>query len=109
MGLLSARDAQNVSRSPSSTANDLNVMKNFMQLECLINSFPNKPHVIFINETFLRKNEEGFCNLDGYTFESNCRQVHKCGGVPAYIKNEINFSIRYDLTVMDEKIFESLI
>ena len=47
-------------------------MKNFIQLESLINCLPQKPHVIFINETFLQQNEEGFFNnVEGYNFISN--------------------------------------
>ena len=33
---------------------------------------------------------------------------YDCGGVALYIKDGINFSLRHDLTIMDEKFFESI-
>ena len=70
----------------------LNIMKNFIQLESLINCLPQKPHVIFINETFLQQNEEGFFNnIEGYNFISNSRKEFWCGDI-AYIKSELIFN-----------------
>ena len=87
----------------------LNWVDNFPQLECLIRSLPKNPHVIFINETCLKSDEEGsFSNLDGYTFVTNCRSNFECDEVAAYVRNNLKFSVRNDLTIMDEKIFESL-
>ena len=87
----------------------LNVIKNFVGLVALIESLPKKPHIIAINETWTKENEPGpFNNLDGYKFIPNCRKNYDCGGVAFYIKKEIKFSILDDLTVMNEKIYESL-
>ena len=49
----------------------LNIQKNFAKLEALVQSLPKKPHVIAINETFVKEGEEGFFeNLRGYKFFS---------------------------------------
>ena len=87
----------------------LNVMKNFIALVALIESLPKKPHIIAINETWIKENEEGpFNNLDGYIFVSNSRSKHIHGGVAFYVQDKIKYTIRHDLTIMDEKIYESL-
>ena len=41
----------------------LNIIKNFIGLVALIESLPKKPHVIAINETFTRENEEGHLTI----------------------------------------------
>ena len=87
----------------------LNVIKNFIGLVALIESLPKKPHLIAINETHIKENEGGpFNNIDGYTFISNSRSEYARGGVALYIQDNIKFSIRNDLTIMDEKLYESL-
>ena len=88
----------------------LNVTKNFVGLVALIESLPKKPHIIAINETFIRENEAGpFNDIDGYKLIPNCRKDLEQGGVALYVQKNIkNVTIRDDLTVMDEKIFESL-
>ena len=87
-------------------------MEHFTALDALIHSLPIKPKVIAINETWLTSDDDGpHNNLPGYTFKSNCRKKFTRiagGGVGLYIKNDVKFSLRDDLTVMDEKIFESI-
>ena len=41
-------------------------------------------------------------------FVSNSRKSHRGGGVGVYIKNIHNFSVVEELTIMNEKIFESI-
>ena len=83
--------------------------KNFAKLQLFLKTLSFQPTVIAINETYLRDNESGpHCSLDGYVFVSNCRKNHKGGGVGIYVKDTLNFKLREDLTIMDEKIFESL-
>ena len=87
----------------------LNKYDNFCKIDALVHSMAIKPHVIGITETWLTTNEHGpHNNLSGYSFISNARTKSRGGGVGLYIKNNIKFSIRNDLTVMDEKIFESI-
>jgi len=83
--------------------------KNFAKLQAFIDSLCFSPTVIAINETYLRDNEAGpHCDLKGYVFISNCRKSHKGGGVGLYVKDFIDFKVIDDLTIMDDKIFESL-
>ena len=83
--------------------------KNFAKLQLFLKTLSFQPTVIAINETYLRDNESGpHCSLDGYVFVSNCRKNHKGGGVGIYVKDTLNFKLREELTIMDEKNFESL-
>ena len=49
-----------------------------------------------------------FRNLQHYDYISNFRSNLSGGGVALYIKKTINYTSRYDLSHMDEGIFESL-
>ena len=87
----------------------LNNYEHFIELEALIKSLDIKPHVIGICETWLISNEDAPHNgLTDYTFISNCRKNTTGGGVGLYIRNDIKYSSRSDLTIMDEKVFESI-
>ena len=82
--------------------------KNFAKLQVFIASLCFKPSVVAINETYLRDNEKGpHCNLENYTFKSNCRKSCKGGGVGLYLHDSLQYKVREDLTIMDEKVFES--
>ena len=83
--------------------------KNFAKLQAFLNDLSFKPSVIAINETYLKDNETGpHSNLLDYDFLSNCRKTHRGGGVGLYIQSSLSYKVRDDLTIMDEKIFESL-
>ena len=82
--------------------------KNFAQLQVFVKSLCFKPTIIAINETYLKSNEPGpHSKLDGYSFISNCRKSHKGGGVGLYIHESLQYKVREDLTIMDDKVFES--
>ena len=82
--------------------------KNFAKLQVFIASLCFKPKVIAINETYLRDNEDGpHCALQNYTFKSNCRKTCKGGGVGLFIHDSLKYKVREDLTIMEEKVFES--
>ena len=82
--------------------------KNFAKLQVFIASLCFQPTVIAINETYLKDDEDGpHCNLENYTFKSNCRKSCKGGGVGLYIHDSLQYKIREDLKIMDEKVFES--
>ena len=87
----------------------INNSLNFSKLESLIYSLQIKPCIIPLTETWLKPNQPGMhINLVDYTFVSNSRLQFKGGGVGMYINNILNFIVRDDLNIMDEKIFESL-
>ena len=83
--------------------------KHFAQLQIFIESLCFIPSVIAINETYLTNNDPGpHCNLPNYSFISNCRNTCTGGGVGLYIHNSVQYKVRDDLTIMNEKIFESI-
>ena len=62
-----------------------------------------------INETWEKHDLFGeYRNLSGYTYISNPRLKSKGGGVGLYIKDKLVFSLNSDLTIMNEKYFESI-
>ena len=80
---------------------------NFSKIEGLIASLDHKPDVIGKNETWEQPNSFGrYKCLTGYTFISNGRMLQKGGGVELYVKNNLNFYVCNDLTIMNEKNFE---
>jgi len=84
--------------------------KNFTIFENWINSLNFFPEVIAINETWEKPHNSGqFKNLPIYTYISNCRPMQSGGGVALYIKYSLTFSLRSDLTIMQEGIFDELV
>ena len=82
---------------------------NFTKLESLVSSLSVQPSLIALTETWLRPNQLGsFANLPGYIFISNSRTKYKGGGVAFYLKDNLTYSLRLDLNIMEEKIFESI-
>jgi len=68
-----------------------------------------KPHIISINESWLKCSQKGkFTTLLNYTFISNSRTNNKGGGVGLHIDKSLSFCNRDDLTMMKEKICETL-
>ena len=60
-----------------------------------------------MTEIWLIKQSGPYCSLIGYTFIGNCR---KCfgGGVGFYVKDTLNFTVCEKLSIIKEKVFESL-
>ena len=87
----------------------LNNIHNFLKLESFLHSINVQPSILAVTETWLKKpNQTGrHTNLCNYTFVSNSRSQSR-GGVGLYINCSLNFTMRSDLTIMHEKIFESL-
>ena len=82
---------------------------NYSKLEGLIFGLRIKPDVICVTETWFQPFSFGqYRNLSGYKFVSNCRNSCKGGGVAMYVKSWIDFNANDELTVMQEKIFESI-
>ena len=82
---------------------------NFTRFQTLIYSLPIKPHLIAVNETWInQKNKGPQSNVEGYTFIHNSRKINEGGGVGLYLLNHLNFTLRNDLNIMNEKTFESI-
>ena len=63
---------------------------------------------IILCETFLSDKNHDLFNIPGYTFISGHRKHYRQGVVGIYIKNNITFIIRDDLSIFMEKSFETL-
>ena len=82
---------------------------NFSKFESLISCLDFQPHIIAINETWEKPHLTGqFKNLLGYIYVSNSRVISRGGGVVMYIKKNTIFSPRPKISIMHEKMFESL-
>ena len=82
---------------------------NFSKLESFVHNLNPKTDIIAVTETWIQNNSSGpYCNLENYNFISNSRKVAKGGGVGLYIKNCHKFNLIDELTIMNEKIFESI-
>ena len=82
---------------------------NFTKLEALIFSLPRKPDIIAITETWITPlNSSPYNNLDNYILVQNPRKNLKGGGVAFYIKNNLQFTVIDELSIMNEKVFESI-
>ena len=64
--------------------------------------------IICICETFLNCHNNSLFSLPGYTFVNKFRKESKGGGVGIYIKTNLNFKTRDDLSLFEEKLFESI-
>ena len=82
---------------------------NFTKLEALIFSLPRKPDIIAITETWVTPLNSGpYNNLDNYILVQNPRKNLKGGGAAFYIKNNLQFTVIDELSIMYEKVFESI-
>ena len=83
--------------------------KNCDKLKFLLSSMKLKPHIISLNETWLKQNQMGECNnLLDYVFITNSRKQGTGGGVGFYIKQNLSYCISDKYSIMNDKIFESL-
>ena len=83
----------------------------FQSLKVMLSIFAESNLVfdcILICETFLTPCNNDLFNIEGYSFVSRHRTQMKGGGVCIYIRNTFNFTIRDDLSVFHEGIFESV-
>ena len=87
----------------------LNNCKNFEKLESLLSALTFKPCIIAVTETWLKPDQLGpHTNLTNYAFLSNPRSKYLGGGVAFYNRDDIEYTHRVDLDIMNEKIFESI-
>ena len=81
----------------------------FTKLEALIFSLPRKPDIIAITKTWVTPHYSGpYNNLDNYILVQNPRKNLKSGGVAFYIKNNLQLTVIDDLSIINEKVFESI-
>ena len=74
--------------------NICSLSKNFEDLEEIISQLDKSPEIIALSETRLKTDNTH--HIKGYTFIQT-NSTTNAGGVGAYIKENINFSIKHDL------------
>ena len=87
----------------------LNNYKNFAKLESLISALTFKPSIIAVTKTWPKPDQlQCHTNLSNYTFLSNPTSKYHGGAVAFCIRDDIEYTHRIDLDIMNEKIFESI-
>ena len=83
------------------------VLGNFEKFVDLNNSVNNIFDVVVVSETHLDGTTDDLINLSGYTFIGKPRKYKQKGGVGIYLKSNLNYKIRPDIT-SDNEVFELL-
>lgn len=83
------------------------VPRNFCNLRSYIQNLNINFDVIGLTETWLNKANSNLYNMNGYVQRESCREGSRGGGVSLYIKEDLSFNVRNDLTVSNSE-FESL-
>ena len=78
--------------------------KNISNIVNYLNLLENCFSVIGISETWLKDIQDPLIQIQNYTIEGICRQNKRGGGVALYIKQDLGYSIRNDLSVNDSEI-----
>lgn len=87
----------------------LNYKSNLAHLQFLIFSLNKKPDIISVTETWLNANSyKTYITLQGYTCLTNSRVGSRGGGVAMYVNEDIAFVLQPELSIMKDKLFESL-
>ena len=82
---------------------------NFSKFEAFLASLSIKPMIIAVNETWIKTKSKGpYSKIEGYNFVQNCRKKKTGGGVAFYVAEHLHFTKIESLSIMEEKVFESL-
>ena len=88
--------------------NSRSLINFFNKLELLLSALVTKPDVIAISETWLKKDQEILCSIQGYHLISSPRLNKRGGGVCIYISNIHSYDICNDSTIALGKCCEYL-
>jgi len=72
-----------------------------------LNNQKAKPDIIMLCETFLNDNNISLCKIPGYRLIEKHRINCSRGGVALLVSSDLSYTIREDLTIFHEGIFES--
>ena len=72
--------------------------KNYRKLITLLDTIDTKFSIITLSETWLKEYNQDIYEIEGYEHISQLRENKAGGGVSIYVKNNINFKIRNDLS-----------
>ena len=64
--------------------------------------------IVSFNDTFLRENNYHLYHIKGYNFIHRSRKLLNGGGVCMYIRYDIPYKVRDDLSIFQEGEFESI-
>ena len=104
-----SENSENIIANMQTQSSSILITINFDKLQSLLANMKLKPHILFINETWLNNNQKGeFNNLSNYVFISNNRIHSRGGGVAFYVNDTLSFSVRDDISIMKKKICETL-
>ena len=78
--------------------------RNFDQLKFLLFSLNYKFSVIALSETWLKTSATDYWSLPGYELVVNNRQGKIGGGVALYVRSELKFKIKRELTFSEEAL-----
>jgi hypothetical protein len=78
--------------------------KNFRMLQNTLATLDTEVDILILSETWLKPHNVDVYNLEGYTHEYVIRNKKSGGGLSFFIKNNIKYSIREDLTVNTDDI-----
>lgn len=62
------------------------------ELEILLNEQKQMPKIIIITESWLRKEDVQFYNLNGYSTVASCRENNRGGGILMFIHESIKYN-----------------
>ena len=82
----------------------LNIRSAVKNLEKFENYLSNLKHsfpIIAISESWIKEHNADICNMHGYQSEHNIRLNKGGGGVSLFIKNDIEYLVRQDLTIQN--------
>ena len=83
--------------------------KNFTNFEAFLSNLPVKPMIIALCETWITESSMGpYSRIKGYKFVKSNRQKVPGGGVAFYIAEHLHHTKIESVSIMKEKIFESL-
>ena len=83
----------------------LNSSFNFLSEICELSIF----QVIGLTETLLNEHNSALLDIPGYTVYYRNRQFRQHGGIGAYIRSDIEVSVKSDLVLFHKMLFEPLI
>ena len=89
-------------------ANMRSIPKNLRNFELYLSNIDYVFNFLCFSETWLKENNCELYNLPGYIAKHNCRKDRIGGGVSIYTRDNIEFTVRDDLSVQT-KLCESLV
>ena len=88
-------------------ANVRSASKNLFKLESYLSNIDHSFSILGISESWLKDYNKIYYNLENYISEHKCRSVKGGGGVSLFIRDNIEYTLREDISIHN-KYIESL-